>query len=736
MVLSRRCSLWLAWGLVAGLWACATAPARPRAPAGTALTVGVVQDGREPRAAPPALRRALEEALSARGIEVRWAGRRGWLPELGRVRATSARLAALAAGAQTEAVLLVEVAPSFYSQMNGRYRWSVGLRATWAPKGDLARSVWRDAEFAAHLRYDHEREEAAVTAVAGRAAALVGGLLDDVLVRPPAADGDDAAAPQEPRQARRRAPGLRAAKEGAPRSGEADGLLYFVLVDRFADGDPTNDGAVDPTDPAAWHGGDLAGVRAHLDWIAGLGARWLWLSPLYAGASEAVDGHGAFHGYWVYDHFAMNPRFGTFEDLAALVRDARARGIRVLLDVVVNHVAYDAPLVQAHPEYFHRRGPIVDWDDPVERTEGQVHGLPDLDQSRPEVYRLLLDSTVRWVERSGAAGVRLDAVRHVPLAWWARFNADLAMHFGEDFVRLGEDLDGNAEHLARTMAEGGFTHLFDFPLYFALVDVLCKGAHPGRLGAVLSLDRLYPDPNRLVTLLDNHDLPRIASVCGESRVSDALALLFGLRGIPSITWGTEVGLRGMGEPENRGDMVFERTPLYRKIASLAQRRRKSPALRRGATRIHSLGPTHLAWLRWAEGEAYVISLNTGTAPLHLEVQGHRVEAPPGVHWTPLPITPAPIAPARVRFALRGEVPVDGRLVVVGAGPELGSWDPTEAPTLGTEPVWVEVPGASVLEFKLAVERPDGQVEFEPGPNRYYFAPPGESEVVIAWGGRA
>jgi alpha-amylase len=133
----------------------------------------------------------------------------------------------------------------------------------------------------------------------------------------------------------------RTAVAGRPWSSD---ILYFVLVDRFADGDPANDAAVDRAAKGAFHGGDLKGLLAHLDEIASLGVTALWINPLVENIPGFVTGAGfpdwAYHGYWADDFTRLDTRFGTPEDLRALVDACHARGIKVLLDVVYNHAGY------------------------------------------------------------------------------------------------------------------------------------------------------------------------------------------------------------------------------------------------------------------------------------------------------------------------------------------------------------------------------------------------------------
>ncbi len=460
-------------------------------------------------------------------------------------------------------------------------------------------------------------------------------------------------------------------------------LIYFVMVDRFANGDATNDPpGTDPSDPQAWHGGDLAGLTQHLDWLEELGVTTLWLSPLTRSRHEKFYEWGAFHGYWVEDHRELEPAFGTEDELRALRAGLQDRGMSLVLDMVYNHAAMDGVLLQTHPDWFHPFGGIEDWTDPFQLQNHRVHGLPDLDQDNPEAYAYLLSASRGWLDRAQPSGIRVDAVRHMPPSFLARLDADLG-----DVWMLAEIYDGDPLQLQRAWAEGGFEAVFDFPLHFAMVDHFCRGEPVGRIAAMLSLDRVYEDPSRLVTFLDNHDLPRLASTCSPEASAEALELLFSLRGTPSLSWGTEVGLEGAEEPHNRADMRFVEHPLQGRIAELAAQRSASPALALGRSWISGFDEDTLRITREAEGER-----------LSLVVTAQEVSIEPG--------GPEPLeGTATVHFDLP-----EG-FIVTGAGPELGNWDPA----LGVRSA--ELPRGTVIEYKQ-VDRRGDQPVWEEGPNRY------------------
>lgn len=629
------------------------------------------------------------------------------------------RLAAAADGATL--VLLVELQASFFSQLQGRYRWTVSTRlSAGRTQGELP--AQESFEQPAFVDFNHEREPEAIGAAASEIATRAGALFDSFL----------------------------SAREPARQD-----AIYFVLVDRFENGDPSNDGQVDRSDPAAFHGGDLQGLINRLDELQALGVRTVWLSPVFKLRDEKFFEHGAFHGYWVEDLRQLEPRFGSRELLAKLSDELGRRGMRLMLDLVVNHVAMDAPLTRERPEWFHGKGPIEDWNDPVQLVDHDVHGLPDLATEREDVYRFLLDSSLQWVRAVRPAGFRLDAVKHLPLTFWARFNSELKKA-SPGLVLLGEMLDGDPRTVARTQSEGKFDAMFDFPLYYALIDVFCEGRSPARLGTVFSQDRLYADPFSLVTLADNHDLPRVLSSCkGElDRVRKLLAVQLTARGTPSLTYGTEAGLTGTQEPQNRGDMRFGEQPLRDEISRLLTARSKHEALRSGVPLMLEAGEGFFTYARVSARQALVVSVNQTDRPRSIPVpsgrisdllKDERVEAPTvaadqvsvllvdgelsALHRKALSQWKGQGGTRKVELATHG---APGPVYLVGSGPELGAWLPEHAvgPSDQSGLLRAELSVGSVYEFKLVTRAPSAPAQWEEGENRALFVAAGEAPLRL------
>ncbi len=508
---------------------------------------------------------------------------------------------------------------------------------------------------------------------------------------------------------------------------EAPGdAIYLTMVDRFADGDPSNNATIDLSDPQAFHGGDLRGVTAHVDDLAKLGVGTVWLTPIFAMRTEKLEGHGAFHGYWVKDPYALEPRFGTEADLAALRDALHARGMRLVLDLVWNHVSFDAPLRTEKPQWFHPSLPIVNWDDPVERETHEVHGLPDLAQEDPEVSAWLVGAATRWA--AYADGFRIDAVRHMPLESQRAMGAAVDSAAGRHVWRVGEVFDGDAARLAASWEGGGFDAVFDFPLRYALIDVGCHSADPGRIASVLASDRLYKDPSALVTFVDNHDTSRLITECeGDvERAGRTIDLWLALRGTPSITWGTETATPGKGEPENRASFDWAAPqPLADHLRDGLAKRRTSPALAHGTTRVVALSPKLLVLDRTLAEKTVRVAWSDGAATWdgHTLVDGVTT-------WDEPNGGGAPAAASPVSFRVTG-LPEGVQARVVGSAPELGAWDPSRAPVLSSAgDLTVSLP-EGVVAWKVVVA--DGAAwRWADGADSYAWVRAGAADFLRSW----
>ena len=627
--------------------------------------------------------------------------------------------------------LLVELAAEPTSQMGGAYRWEVtaGLSLVpWLDGKSLA-----TASFHVPVFRQHETDDLVD---------VIGAAIPDLIERthPFIALHKRAKVPSQSMQS------------VLPPSRRP---IYLIMVDRFANGNAANDATADPTDALAFHGGDLRGVLEHLEWIQELGMGQIWLTPVAKGRTQPFMGHGAFHGYWTEDLRQWEPRFGDDDVGIALRQELDRRDMRLILDLVVNHVDYDAPLVVQQPHWFHQSGDVVDFRDPVQRVTGRVHGLPDLDQDVPEVFAYLSSAARSWHQRLRPDGYRLDAIQHVAPTFTKPFGDLLRSLSDESPVVLGEIFEGDVKTLSEGIVAHGLDQAFDFPLYYAMRSVFCEGAPLGRLAAVFGVDDVYPDASRLVTFVDNHDLPRIQSACAGDvgAIDRALLTLFSARGIPAITYGTEVGLAGSDEPTNRGPMRFVRHPLRQRIAHLAKLRAAHSALHSGATRILEIGDEHLVILRYAGAEGVVIVLNHGSEKVDLVlpegmVVGKVLDGQPTVQKSRISVGAQASALIEVGGAYleqldrsRVKVVVEvkglpdpaGTYKLVGLGPDLGHWRPELGiPVRSGRAVLAASPGR-VVEFKVVQENKEGRALWEPRDNRYLHVKANSQTVAVQWG---
>ncbi|HOT28130.1 MAG TPA: alpha-amylase family glycosyl hydrolase [Candidatus Ozemobacteraceae bacterium] len=403
-----------------------------------------------------------------------------------------------------------------------------------------------------------------------------------------------------------------------------DQVLYFVLLDRFENGCPCDDFDVNPRDPRGFHGGDIDGLRARLDWLTDLGVTGVWLSPVARNRPMPFYGQQAYHGYWIWDFFRVDPRFGTMRKLRELRDDMDRRGLALLLDMVVNHAGYDAPIAALHPDWFHANGNITDWNDRNQLESYRLFGLPDFASEKPVVQRFFSSVAKYWVEQIRPAGFRLDAVKHVPISFWKTFNSGLRERYGEGFLTLGELMDGNPATLSDAWNAGSFGTLFDYPLYYTLRDVISRGGDARQLGVRFAMDRVYPDAGLLATFLDNHDLDRFITSCGgnRDRYLLALSLLLTARGIPTLCYGDEIGLDGAIEPwcSTRRSMRFEAgNPILGETKKLIAVRKSHPALTRGMQIHLAMDRDMYAFGRLTPDQQAIVVFNFATASRDLNV---------------------------------------------------------------------------------------------------------------------
>lgn len=402
-----------------------------------------------------------------------------------------------------------------------------------------------------------------------------------------------------------------------------DQILYFVLIDRFENGSQANDRDVAPNDLNGFHGGDVRGLINRLDYLNELGVTGIWLSPFFKNRPDRFFKHQPYHGYWPWDFWETDERFSTTMEMVELRKKMHDLNMKLLLDMVVNHMGYDAPFVEKNPDWFNPPLNIEDWNNEEQLINRRIFGLPDFASQKPVVKTFFKLVAKHWIEKLGPDGFRLDAVKHVPLDFWRDFNSDSRALGGPDFLTLGEYLNGDPVSTVKVWKQGGFDSLFDFPLYYTLKEVFAEGADMRKLAARLYLDRYYPDAGMLATFLDNHDLDRFITSCGNDlkRYRLALAFLLTARGIPVLCYGNEQGLAGAHEPEpeNRRSMQFDKNPgLFDFTRSLISLRKSSEALRRGITCNLLMDETGYAFARLTPDSLAIAAFNNGDVPRQID----------------------------------------------------------------------------------------------------------------------
>ena len=516
-------------------------------------------------------------------------------------------------------------------------------------------------------------------------------------------------------------------------------LLYFVLVDRFFDYEQPqgSDPNIQPFDDIKFHGGDFLGIVQKMDHLENMGVDSIWLSPIFHMRHEDFHGHGAYHGYWLYDMEAIESYFGGAEDLKVLSREMEKREWNLIFDMVYNHVSFDSPMVTEKPTWFHESKSIENWNDPYERTHYQVHGLPDLAQDIPEVYEYLYTKSLYWQNFANVKGFRLDALRHMENDFLRRLSIDVHSEI-PNFWLLGEDFTGSPIEIDHRARLSGLDALFDFPMYYATTDVFCRNASVYHIATTLSASRMYPKTLQMVTFLDNHDLPRISSICSPKMRDQALWFQFLIRGLPMITYGTEFGLEGDKEPQNRRPISWEQKPILAPlIQDMTELRKKHPVLEIGTVEIVDVTKSSVLFMQRTESEIAYIGINMSDEAIEMPIPqntvGYHIEnrrmtsldtnriSPNEVGVWFSSSTPSTVVMKEVRFEIQGST--DKALFLIGSAKELGGWNPQKAlPLVREDDIWVatiRIPSDSVISWKTLSKSGD-EIIWEAGENRILF----------------
>ncbi len=466
----------------------------------------------------------------------------------------------------------------------------------------------------------------------------------------------------------------------------SDDVIYLLMPDRFANGDPSNDSPPAFNHPAdrnavgAYHGGDLRGVRDHLPYLKDLGVTGIWMTPAYKNSNP--DG-SPYHGYHTVDFYDVEPRFGSMAEFKELVDTAHASGIKVVQDQVANHCGPRHPWVADPPTmtwFNHQdRTPkprnnfdITALSDPYatpKRREVPLRGwfagnLPDFNQDDPLVSDYLIQNALWWIGMTGVDAIRQDTYPYVDRPFWEKWQTAIDRQY-PGFVVVGEITAPNPAVLS--YFEGGtrrngidtkLPSMLDFPLQGATREVFGQGQPMTKLVDILSQDSLYRRPEMLVAFIGNHDGPRMLTVAGGdvSKLMMAQTFLLTTRRVVHLYYGDEIAMGKGTDRTDRsiradfpggfpGDAVNAFTPegrtgdagvVYRWLRDLLHFRQEHPALRRGGLLELLVNQDQYAYLRSSPEEHVLVVLNrAGSAkPIAIDVDGLSLRE--GLRFQPFP----------------------------------------------------------------------------------------------------
>jgi cyclomaltodextrin glucanotransferase len=448
--------------------------------------------------------------------------------------------------------------------------------------------------------------------------------------------------------------------------------IYFIVVDRFNDGDPSNSEGPNPElyDPTAqewgkYWGGDLQGVIDKLDYLKTMGVTAIWLTPLFEQIEDLFIESAAIHGYWTKDFKRINPRFigedeepslnktqesrnSTFDRLIA---ELHKRGMKLILDIVCNHSSPDisgrkgelyddgvkiADFNDDEKHWYHHYGEVQDWEDEWQVQNCELSGLATFNENNND-YRNYIKAAIRqWLDR-GVDALRVDTVKHMPIWFWQEFTGDMYLHKPDVFI-FGEWIYSHPkdERSVEFANHSGMTML-DFGLCVAIRAALAQGAEGGfhLVQEIFDEDYRYSGATELITFIDNHDMPRFQSLNGDPEMLKvAIALIMTSRGIPCIYYGTEQYLHndtdGGNDPYNRPMMEKWETDseIYRYIRLLSGVRRLNPAVSMGSHWQKYLTPDVYCYIRRYRESVCFVALNRGEA---VTLEDVETELPDGEH---------------------------------------------------------------------------------------------------------
>ncbi|WP_059172985.1 alpha-amylase family glycosyl hydrolase [Bacillus sp. FJAT-27445] len=390
-----------------------------------------------------------------------------------------------------------------------------------------------------------------------------------------------------------------------------DETIYFLMVDRFNNGDQKNDKKVDANDPLSYNGGDFKGIIDRLGHIKDMGFSAIMLTPVF----DNVD--GGYHGYWVNDFYKTDEHFGTLKEFKKLVKEAHKSDLKVLIDFPANSAGPNSKYIsEKGPDWFHEQKDIVNSAEREQQLNGWVDGLPDFNHENPEVRSFLIDAAKWWIKETNIDGYRLGSAANVPAEFWQEFSKAVKAE-KEGFYLLG-DLGPESGSLFGEYKDAGIDSFYDYPLMSAMRKSLVKPdlSMSPILDSLGERDAGIPNPHEMGTFFDDHNTVRFTRDMVEvkqfpgSQWKQALSYLYTAPGIPIIYYGTEIAVDGGDAPDNRRLMNFRADKeLIDHIAKLSELRDKLPSLTRGTMEKLYERDGMAVFKRQYKSETAVIAIN-------------------------------------------------------------------------------------------------------------------------------
>jgi len=446
-----------------------------------------------------------------------------------------------------------------------------------------------------------------------------------------------------------------------------DGSIYSIMIDRFNDGDKLNDKPV-VHDSLAWQanyeGGDLEGITDKIDdgYFDNLGVNIIWISPVYDNPDSAYREnpkphrwYSGYHGYWPVDNFKVEEKFGSMKSLKRLVAMAHAHKIKVLLDIVAHHVHIENPIFKEHPNWFGTldlpdgRKNLRLWDEFRLTTWFEPY-MPSFDYTKSDsAINWMVDNTIWWLKESGADGFRHDAVKHVPNSFWRaltrKLNEEIEIPEKRKVYQIGETFGSN-ELVGSYVNNGQLSAQFDFNLSYSAIPIFLEkersfvsldqnlkktfesfGVHHLMGNIMDSHDKVrfmaYADSDVAKQGIDMRELawinpPKVDYPSSYRKAELYYAFMFTVPGLPVIYYGSEFGMTGADDPDNRRFMRFDdqlnkyEQHMLARTSLIVNLRKTHSALRYGDFQTIGAGDKTFAYLRCDPTEKLLILLNKDT----------------------------------------------------------------------------------------------------------------------------